>query len=101
MAASIKILYEETPENDRMLKDVAIKFAASSVEKFLDRGEFVTLCKERGDVSLDLLKSSLKIPCRECTQRYGGSGLYIAGDISGNLRSNSRAGIRKRYSPIK
>ncbi|PVH79551.1 hypothetical protein DL98DRAFT_216253 [Cadophora sp. DSE1049] len=57
--ASLKLLYEETMENDRLLKDVVIKTAGEHVKDLCDRGEFVTLCKEKGEIAFDVLKASL------------------------------------------
>ena len=57
--ASLSLLYDETAESDRLFRDVAIKAAASHINKLLDLGEFVELCKENGEIGFDLLKASL------------------------------------------
>ncbi|KAH6664422.1 hypothetical protein B0J14DRAFT_245465 [Halenospora varia] len=46
--ASLKLLYEETAETDHILQDFAVKAAGDYIKEILDRGEFVTLCTERG-----------------------------------------------------
>ena len=45
--ASLKLLYEETIDADRTLKDVAIRAAGDHLEELLDHGDFVALCTER------------------------------------------------------
>ena len=45
--ASLKLLYEETIDADRTLKDVAIRAAGDHLEELLDQGDFVALCTER------------------------------------------------------
>ena len=48
----------------RALKDVAIKVARQHVQKLMDQGEFNALCKEMGEITVDILKMSLdtKLP---------------------------------------
>jgi len=57
--ASLKLLYEETLGNDRLLKDVAIKTAQEYIKDLCDRGDFATLCRETGEIAFDILKASL------------------------------------------
>jgi hypothetical protein len=68
--ASLKLLYEETLESDRLLKDVAIKTAGEHVNELMDRGEFAVLYKENGELAFDVLKASLVDPpglrCPSC-----------------------------------
>ncbi|EKD20163.1 uncharacterized protein L3040_002878 [Drepanopeziza brunnea f. sp. 'multigermtubi'] len=65
--ASLKLLYEGTPEKDRLLKDVAIKTAGKRAKQLCDRGDFVTLCKEDGEIAFDVLKAVTKsTPKRTC-----------------------------------
>ncbi|RAL67796.1 hypothetical protein DID88_008523 [Monilinia fructigena] len=58
LSASLRLMYDELPESDRLLKDIAIQAAASHVNKLVDRGEFAALCKENGDIAFDVLKVS-------------------------------------------
>ncbi|KAK0117806.1 hypothetical protein ONS95_012131 [Cadophora gregata] len=58
-AANLKLLYEESMENDRSLKDVAIHTAGDHAKELCDRGEFATLCRENGEIAFDILKASL------------------------------------------
>ena len=58
---SLKMMYEETVETDRPLKDVAVNVAAKHAKQLVDRGEFVELCKENGELAFDILKTSLEL----------------------------------------
>lgn len=64
--ASLKLVYEETLENDRPLKDLAVKTAAKHAKELTDRGEFASLCKENAEITFDVLKASLIRLCRRC-----------------------------------
>jgi hypothetical protein len=55
MTTSIKIMYEETPVQDILLKNIALKGAGDHIRDLLRRKEFVNLCKERSDLCFDLL----------------------------------------------
>jgi hypothetical protein len=57
--ASLKLIYDTTPESDRLLKDIALNTAGKNAQALCDRGEFVALCKEYGEISYHVLKSSL------------------------------------------
>lgn len=57
--AGLKLLYKETLENDPSMKDIAVKTAGEHVKDLCDRGEFVALCKEEGEIAFDVLKASL------------------------------------------
>ncbi|TVY45333.1 Arm repeat protein interacting with ABF2 [Lachnellula occidentalis] len=57
--ASLKLLYEETLESDRALKDAAVKVAGQHAKELVDRGEFAALCIEHGQIGFDVLKSSI------------------------------------------
>ncbi|KAF8852305.1 hypothetical protein BDZ45DRAFT_749703 [Acephala macrosclerotiorum] len=73
LSVSLRLMYDELPESDRLLKDVAIEAAASHVKELIDRGEFATLCRENGDIAFDFLKACLKLwvrPVGICP-RYG------------------------------
>ncbi|PQE16203.1 btb poz domain-containing protein [Rutstroemia sp. NJR-2017a BVV2] len=59
LSDSLRLMYDGLPDSDRLLKDVAIEAAAGHVKELFDRGEFVALCKENGDIAFDVLKASL------------------------------------------
>lgn len=59
--ATLKLMYENTPESDRWLKDVAINAAADNVRELVDCGEFVELCKGNGEVAFNVLKASCAV----------------------------------------
>ena len=56
--SSLRLLYEETTEDDRMLKDVAIQEAACQTSHLLSQPEFLAMCSQRGEISLDILKAA-------------------------------------------
>jgi hypothetical protein len=56
---SLRIIYDETPENDRLLWDVAISFAGKKAKELMDRGEFVKLWKEKGEIGLAVFRAHL------------------------------------------
>jgi hypothetical protein len=47
---SVKMLWDGTPENDRLLWDVATMYAGQKAKQLMDRGEFVSLCKENAEI---------------------------------------------------
>jgi hypothetical protein len=57
--ASLKLLYEATPDSERNLKDIAIKTAGEHAKELMDRGEFRALCKANGEIAFDVLAASL------------------------------------------
>ena len=71
-AASLKLMYEETPETDHVLKAIAVAFARENAKELIDRGEFASLCKENGEMGFDVLKAIVNSPkplfrmCRYC-----------------------------------
>jgi hypothetical protein len=71
---SLKLIYDGTPEMSEpdSLRDLAIKTAATHAKELMDRGEFLSLCKERGDFATDVLKASLQ---QTSTSDTGGSGI--------------------------
>lgn len=50
--SSIRLLYDETLEDDRMLKDAIMAFAGLKVATLMDREDFVGLIKERGEIGV-------------------------------------------------
>jgi hypothetical protein len=66
LSESLRLMYDGLPDSDRLLKDVAIAAAAGHVKKLVDRGEFVALCKENGDITFDVLKASLRPRTKNC-----------------------------------
>lgn len=72
LVASLQLLYEETTESDRLLKDVAITADGGNVKVLVDRGEFATMCKSNGEIAYDVLRASLVAvikPCEESENR--------------------------------
>ena len=101
--ASLKLLYELTPESDRLLKDVAIKAAGENAQKLADRGEFVTLCKENGEIAFDVLKASFTakpIPLTWKACIYCGNSQRVAQnlDLDGQYHSYSCRNCGRQYN---
>jgi ribosomal protein S27AE len=66
--ASLGLLYEETSESDRMLKNIAITVAGAHAKVLVDRGEFATLCKSSGEIAFDILKANLSATVHKAHQ---------------------------------
>lgn len=56
---SLRLIYSETPESDRLLWNVAISFAGKKAKELMDRGEFVELWKENGEIGLEVFRAHL------------------------------------------
>jgi hypothetical protein len=71
---SLKLIYDGTPDMSEpdSLRDLAVKTAATHAKELMDRGEFLSLCKERGDFATDVLKASLH---QSSNSDAGGSGI--------------------------
>ena len=53
---SARIIYDNTPETDWMLRDVIVQGVSENVNRLLDRGEFVDLLKSHGTFAADVLR---------------------------------------------
>jgi hypothetical protein len=60
---SLRTIYDGTPDSSKMdmLRELALNTAGKHAKELMDRGEFLTLCRERGDISTDILKASLNV----------------------------------------
>lgn len=47
---------ENTMETDRLLRDVIVQVASKHVKDLLDRGEFVEMLKNHGDIAAEILR---------------------------------------------
>ncbi|KAF7888120.1 uncharacterized protein EAF02_002661 [Botrytis sinoallii] len=78
LSASLRLMYDELPESDRLLKDIAIQAAADHMEELADKGEFAKLCKEDGEIAYDVLKAFLHVAnhsaivCPNCNTKHRG-----------------------------
>jgi hypothetical protein len=54
---SLKMIWEETPEDDTLLWDVASKYAGKKAKQLMDRGEFATLCKENAEIGFAVFRA--------------------------------------------
>lgn len=64
---SLKLIYDGTPDTAEpdSLRELAINTAAIHAKELMDRGEFLSLCKERGDIATDILRASVHQPAAE------------------------------------
>jgi hypothetical protein len=84
-AMSLRLMFEETPESDRLLKDIALKFAGKHCKELISMTEFAAMCKKNGEIAVEVLTAaaipppSVSLPdkCPGCRQ-------------TGGIRSNSR-----------
>jgi hypothetical protein len=53
---SLRMIYDETPESDKGLRDVAIKAARDNLGDLMETEAFIELLKENPDISVDILK---------------------------------------------
>jgi hypothetical protein len=56
---SARLVFENTPESDRMLREVIIQKASENAKALFDRGEFVALLQTHGDFSMEVLRDVL------------------------------------------
>ncbi|TVY83182.1 hypothetical protein LSUE1_G003669 [Lachnellula suecica] len=96
---SLKLLYEETPESDRLLKNVAITTAGKQTKELVDRGEFAALCKENGEIAFDVMKasflSSQMHTCGDCGRTDAETSFYCS-DNDGRWYCNNCTDFRWR-----
>ena len=52
---SARLIYENTLDDDRMLREVIIQKASENVKALFDRGEFVELLRSHGDFAMEVL----------------------------------------------
>jgi hypothetical protein len=82
-SASLKLLYEETLDSDRFLKDIAMKTASDHAKELTDRGEFVSLCKENGEIAFDILKAWLNRATKACPHGHDQKGYSVSKQTDG------------------
>jgi hypothetical protein len=80
---SLRKIYDETPENDHLLWDVAIQWAGKKAKELMDRGEFVELWKEKGEIGLGVFRAFLSSQTSQLlvqtTFLFGASPLFGSG----------------------
>ena len=54
---SLKMVREETDEDDKLLRPLAIEFAGRKAKELMDRGEFVEVCKNNSGIAFALFKT--------------------------------------------
>ncbi len=53
---SASLVFEKTPESDRMLREVIIRKASENAKSLFDRGEFVALLQSHSDFAVEVLR---------------------------------------------
>jgi hypothetical protein len=54
---SARLIYDNTPDNDRMLREVIIRKVSEDVKALFDRSEFIDLLQSHGDFTTEVLRS--------------------------------------------
>jgi len=54
---SARLIYDNTLDNDRVLRDIIIQKASENVKVLFDRGEFIDLLQAGGDFAMEVLRS--------------------------------------------
>jgi len=57
--AGAKLLYDNTPRSDRLLRDVIAETAKKNILTLIDKQDFEELMVDHGDLAVDVLKSVL------------------------------------------
>ncbi len=58
----MKLIFKETADNDRLLKDIAINYAASNYGRIIKAKGFTAICKERGDIAFKVHRAASQLP---------------------------------------
>lgn len=101
---SARLVYENTMETDRMLRDIIVQTASINVKALLDRGEFVELLKDHGDLATEIMgkvvaryDSQIKdLETSKAIYDFGGHagfGKHVSPEYGGH------AGLAKHASP--
>ncbi|RDL40932.1 uncharacterized protein BP5553_00911 [Venustampulla echinocandica] len=61
---SLKVGFEEIPDSERLLKDKAIEFEGQNYKELLERGEFVNLCEENGQIAMEFLRATVAVAAK-------------------------------------
>lgn len=78
-AESARLIYENTMETDRTIRDIIAKTASVNIKALLDRGEFVEMLNSCGELATDILK-------REVASSKPVNGFDLSGFRSGRGR---------------
>ncbi len=58
-AESARLVYDNTVETDRMLRDIIVEVASNNAKTLLDRGEFVDLLKSNGGLATEIMRKAI------------------------------------------
>ncbi|TVY40304.1 hypothetical protein LOCC1_G005411 [Lachnellula occidentalis] len=59
---SLEIIFTQTPETDRLLKDIALEFVGKNYRRLSNIAEFIDLCKQNGDVAGEVIRTISTVP---------------------------------------
>jgi hypothetical protein len=93
---SLEMIYDGLPEMSEpdMLRDLAIKTAATHAKELMDREEFMTLFQERGDFATDVFKASL-----HQNQSQAGTSMPDVGSGIPRCWINNSHAVNAMYAP--
>ena len=60
--ASLELIFKETPENDRLLRNIALDFVGKKYRELVNKGDLVELCKRNGDAAGEVIKAIAAAP---------------------------------------
>ena len=81
---AMKVMYRETPETDRALKDIATDFVVKYADDILDWNAFESLCMDIGGIGLDVAKVLRRQKRRRRIKRFS-DGYTAHHDDSGQI----------------
>jgi hypothetical protein len=58
---SLERIYEESPDSDPKLRNIAINFAGSKARQLIERGDFADLWEEKGYIGLEVFRAFLSV----------------------------------------
>lgn len=88
---SARLVFNNTRENDRTLRDIIIQRASRNVKALFDRGEFVALLKSHNDFAVEVLMGVVLNPPQDDEEEEIDSWIYRAANAG-----YERVGARRR-----
>jgi hypothetical protein len=79
LTESLELMFDQTLEGDRLLKDMAINYAAGHYKELASMPEFEEMCRGNGDIGFEIMRSAANdaawapkaVPkCRSCDSVY-------------------------------
>jgi hypothetical protein len=89
-AESARLIYENTTESDRTVKDIIIQAASDNIKALLDRDEFTEVLNSYGELATSILK-------RVVASNKPASGFDFAGSSDWGMPMYSKGKKKNRY----